>query len=186
MLSQAVTFFTAGYETTGNLISFTLYELSLHAEIQERLRAEIHETLETHGDVTYEAVQGMKYLNMVVSETLRKYPFGPFLNRYCDEDYVIEETGLTVEKGISVIVPIWGLHHDPKYFPDPDVFDPERFSDENRPNIVPCSYLPFGEGPRNCIGKCCRTVRTKQKCKEQISSFTQMHFFVLQVIVSHC
>lgn len=67
MLSQAVTFFTAGYETTGNLISFTLYELALHPEIQERAREEILEVIEAHGDVTYEAIQEMKYLNMVVA-----------------------------------------------------------------------------------------------------------------------
>lgn len=67
MLSQAVTFFTAGYETTGNLISFTLYELALHPGIQERVREEILEKIDTHGDVTYEAIQDMKYLNMVVS-----------------------------------------------------------------------------------------------------------------------
>lgn len=67
MLSTAVTFFTAGYETTGNLISFTLYELSLHPEVQERAREEILEKIELHGDVTYEAIQEMKYLNMVVS-----------------------------------------------------------------------------------------------------------------------
>lgn len=169
MVSQAVTFFTAGYETTGNLISFTLYELSLHPDIQERAREEVMQKIKLHGDITYEAIQEMKYLNMVVagnsnhkhfpknnsklfSETLRKYPFGPFLNRHCDEDYLIEETGLIIEKGVSVVVPIWGLHHDPKYFPNPDKFDPERFNDENKQNIVPCSYLPFGEGPRNCIG----------------------------------
>lgn len=75
------------------------------------------------------------------------------MNRYCDEDYVVEETGLVIEKGVSVIVPIWGIHHDPKYFPNPDSFDPERFNSENKAKIVPCSYLPFGEGPRNCIGK---------------------------------
>lgn len=92
-------------------------------------------------------------IHICFTETLRKYPFGPFLNRHCDEDYLIEETGLVIEKGVSVIVPIWGIHHDPKYFPNPDEFDPERFNDENKQNIVPCSYLPFGEGPRNCIGK---------------------------------
>lgn len=86
------------------------------------------------------------------TETLRKYPFGPFLNRHCNEDYVIDETGLTIEKGISVIVPLYGMHHDPKYFPEPDKFDPERFNDENKISIESCSYLPFGDGPRNCIG----------------------------------
>lgn len=67
MLSQAATFFTAGYETTGNLISFTLYELGLHPDIQERVREEILEKIEAHGDLTYETIKDMKYLNMVVS-----------------------------------------------------------------------------------------------------------------------
>lgn len=74
MLSQAVTFFTAGYETTGNLISFTLYELALHPGIQERAREEILEQIEAHGDVTYESIQEMKYLNMVVAGKHLIYP----------------------------------------------------------------------------------------------------------------
>lgn len=94
-------------------------------------------------------------LFLYFAETLRKYPFGPFLNRHCDEDYMIDETGLTIEKGISVIIPLYGIHHDPKYFPDPNKFDPERFSDENRKSIEGCTYLPFGDGPRNCIGEVC-------------------------------
>lgn len=67
MVSQAITFFTAGYETTGNLIAFTLYELCLQPDIQERLQKEMLEKLEQHGGVTYEAIQDMKYLNMVVA-----------------------------------------------------------------------------------------------------------------------
>lgn len=57
-----------------------------------------------------------------------------------------------IEKGVTFYIPIWSLHHDPLYFPDPDRFDPERFNDENRGNIDPDTYLPFGIGPRNCIG----------------------------------
>lgn len=67
MLSQAVTFYFAGYETTTNLISFTLTELAYHPDMQERLRGEILERIHAHGDVTYEAIQDMKYLDMVVS-----------------------------------------------------------------------------------------------------------------------
>lgn len=67
MLSQAITFFTAGYETTSNLIAFTLYELCIHPKVQNRLRKEIQEIVEKHGDITYEAIQEMKYLDMVVS-----------------------------------------------------------------------------------------------------------------------
>lgn len=100
-------------------------------------------------------------------ETLRKYPFGSFLNRHCDEDYLVEETGLVIEKGVSLLVPIWGLHHDPDYYPNPENFYPERFNDENKVNIVPGSYLPFGDGPRYCIGKV-YSFREKTICSFQI------------------
>lgn len=77
MLSQAITFFTAGYETTSNLIAFTLYELCFHPDIQERLRLEIIEKIQSHDDIiTYDAIQDMKYLNMVVSGNAR------FLSKY--------------------------------------------------------------------------------------------------------
>jgi cytochrome P450 family 6 len=88
------------------------------------------------------------------TETLRKYPPLAFLSRKCNKDYTIPETDLVVEKGIQVVIPVLGLHRDPKYFPDPEKFDPERFSEEarrRRPNYV---YLPFGEGQRICIGGC--------------------------------
>lgn len=75
------------------------------------------------------------------------------LNRDCTRDCLIEEAGVTVEKGLKVIIPVLGLHHDPDYFPDPEKFNPDRFSDENKGNIPAYSYLPFGDGPRNCIGK---------------------------------
>nr|QZM07467.1 cytochrome P450 monooxygenase CYP345F10 [Lasioderma serricorne] len=152
MVSTALTFFTAGYETTGSLIAFTLYELCMNPDVQTKLRKEILEKIEKHGNITYEAIQDMKYLNMVTSEVLRKYPFGPFLNRYCEEDYLIEETGLLIEKGVSILVPLCGLHYDPTHFPQPEKFDPDRFNEENKQEIPSCLYMPFGEGPRNCIG----------------------------------
>lgn len=73
--------------------------------------------------------------------------------REAAEDYTFEETGFTLEKGVSLLVPISGLHYDPKYYPEPEKYDPERFSDDNKRNLTPYTYLPFGEGPRNCIGK---------------------------------
>jgi cytochrome P450 family 6 len=89
-----------------------------------------------------------------LTETLRKYPPVAFLSRKCTKDYTIPDTDLVVEKGIQVVIPVLGLHRDPKYFPDPEKFDPERFNDEakrSRPHYV---YLPFGEGQRICIGAC--------------------------------
>lgn len=85
-------------------------------------------------------------------ETLRKYPAIPSLNRQCTEDYRIPDTDVVLERGIKVLVSIMGLHHDPEYFPNPEKFIPERFSDENKEYIQPYTYLPFGDGPRNCIG----------------------------------
>ncbi|CAH2010411.1 unnamed protein product [Acanthoscelides obtectus] len=152
MVSQAITFFIAGFETTSNAIAFALYELCLRPDCQEKLRREIGESLPNDVEITFESIQKMKYLDMVLSETLRRYPFGPFLNRECKEDYVIKETGLVIEKGTPILIPIDGIHNDPEYYSDPEKFDPERFSDGIKYKSQSCQYLPFGSGPRNCIG----------------------------------
>ncbi|KAJ3621787.1 hypothetical protein MTP99_002341 [Tenebrio molitor] len=153
MAAQAIAFFSAGNDTTSITLSLTLYELALNKNIQDRLRQEVTEVLHEDEEFSYESIQKMKYLDMVLNETLRKYPLAPFLNRKSDVRYTFEETGFTLDKGVSVIVPISGLHYDPEYYPDPEKYDPERFSDENKKNINPYTYLPFGEGPRNCIGQ---------------------------------
>jgi cytochrome P450 family 6 len=73
--------------------------------------------------------------------------------RKCSKPYKIQETDIVLDKGTRVIIPVIGLHHDPKYYPEPDRFDPERFSEEERQKRHHYVYLPFGEGPRICIGK---------------------------------
>lgn len=77
----------------------------------------------------------------------------PFLDRICDADYKIPQSDVTIEKGTFIYIPMFGLHYDPKYFPKPQIYNPERFNEENRKTIPPYSYIPFGTGPRNCIGK---------------------------------
>lgn len=89
---------------------------------------------------------------MFILETLRKYPPGTMIARKCSEDYPIEGTDVVLEKGTGVMISILGLHKDPEYFPNPEKFDPDRYNDENRVNIPSCVYMPFGEGPRICIG----------------------------------
>jgi cytochrome P450 len=93
----------------------------------------------------------------VFTETLRKYPIVPFLDRISCSDYELPaHTGtgtITLPAGTGVFIPVLALHHDPTYFPQPEKFDPDRFTGENnrrRPNYT---YIPFGEGPRMCIGK---------------------------------
>lgn len=94
---------------------------------------------------------------MLPPETLRKWPPGPQLDRICEKDYTIpaespDEKDFVIEKGTMVLMPVYGIHRDPKFYPNPEKFDPERFSDENKGNIEPLAYFPFGSGPRNCIG----------------------------------
>lgn len=85
-------------------------------------------------------------------ETLRKYPPAPLLSRKCEYKYQIPNSNVELPAGMRVIIPIYGLHHDPNYYPDPARFNPERFTEENKRARHPYTYLPFGEGPRNCIG----------------------------------
>lgn len=95
----------------------------------------------------------LPYLDMVVKETLRKYPPLPFLDRVAMHDYGLPGTELVIEKGTPVYIPMLGLHYDPEYFPNPEKYDPERFTEENKHKRPAYVYMPFGEGQHNCIGK---------------------------------
>ncbi|KAL1441241.1 hypothetical protein MTO96_008663 [Rhipicephalus appendiculatus] len=153
VMAQCVLFFLAGLETTSSTLAFATYHLALNPEVQEKLRKEVDECMAVHGpEPSLDAISKFKYLHCVVSETLRLYPPAARLERYATDDYVLGETGIRVPKNCSVIVPIYAMHHDPALFPDPENFVPERFSDENVESIKPYTYLPFGAGPRNCIG----------------------------------
>lgn len=155
--AQALLFFFAGFDTSSTVMSFMAHELAVNVEIQEKLQQEIDDVLEEcNGEITYDAISKMKYLDMVVSEVLRKWTPGVATDRVCVKDYAIEpenedEKPLIIEKGTSIFIPIRAFHYDPQYFPDPEKFDPDRFSDENKHKILPYSYIPFGIGPRNCI-----------------------------------
>ena len=100
------------------------------------------------------------YAEVFVSETLRKYPPLPILTRLCTKDYIIPGTDVQLNKGVGVMIPVLGLHSDPEYYPNPDIFDPERFSEENKQSRPSFTWLPFGDGPRICIGKTYKLVLT--------------------------
>lgn len=108
--------------------------------------------------ITYDQLQKMKYLDMVLSESLRKWPPIALTDRMCVKDYVYEEDGVkfVIKKGMMIAIPSISLHHDEKYFPNSNIFDPERFNEENKRSILKETYLPFGIGPRNCIGELSR------------------------------
>ncbi|CAD6240451.1 GSCOCT00008795001.2-RA-CDS, partial [Cotesia congregata] len=163
LLAQAIVFLSAGFETSSSTMSFTLYEMALQPEIQNKLRAEIIKGLEqTDGKITYDLVaMNFPYLDMVIAETLRKYPPLPVLDRVTNENYKIPNSNLVLEKGTPVMISISGLHMDPEYFPNPEKYDPERFSEANKKTRKPCVYLPFGEGPHVCIGMRIGLLQTK-------------------------
>ncbi|XP_055589833.1 cytochrome P450 9e2-like [Uranotaenia lowii] len=157
MVAQCLIFFLAGFDTVSTCLLFLTYELAINPEVQQKLYEEIEETNAQLGgkSITYDVLQKMKYMDMAVSEALRKWPPGPAIDRECVKTYKMKTSdGLefTVDKGTALWIPIHALHHDPKYFPNPERFDPERFSDERKGSIVNGTYLPFGIGPRNCIG----------------------------------
>nr|XP_019557470.2 probable cytochrome P450 9f2 [Aedes albopictus] len=156
LVAQCFIFFLAGFDTLSTGLTFLTYELALNPEIQQRLYDEVMET-ESNLDgkpLTYEVLQQMQYMDMVISESLRKWPPGIVGDRYCTKDYHYKDSAgsFVIEKGKSVWIPSIAIHNDPRYYPNPDKFDPERFSDENRAKINPAAYIPFGAGPRNCIG----------------------------------
>ncbi|CAH2105979.1 unnamed protein product [Euphydryas editha] len=159
LIAQAVLFFIAGFDTISTAMSFALHELALHPEIQERLVQEIKEQdTKNGGKLNFSSIQNMKYLDMVTSEVLRLWPPGLALDRMCVKDYNLGKPNskatedYIIRKGELLSIPVWAFHRDPHYFPDPTKFDPERFSDENKHNINSMAYMPFGLGPRNCIG----------------------------------
>lgn len=150
--AQSYIFFLAGFESSSSIATHALYELAQNQDIQDKVRKEIDETLTKHDDLTYDAVNEMIYLHKVINETMRKYPPLPVLNRICTKEIVLPTANIHVPKGTLITIPVLGLHRDPSLYPDPDKFDPERFNAVEVAERHPYAYLPFGEGPRNCIG----------------------------------
>lgn len=136
-------------------MSFATYEIMLNPLIQERLYEEVrlhHEA--TDGQLTYENLKDLKYLDMIVSETLRKWTPFPVNDRLCTKTLEFDDGDFkhTFEKGTGIWMNVSGIHNNPKYYPEPRKFDPERFNDKNKASIIPETFLAFGSGPRACIG----------------------------------
>ncbi|XP_002730610.1 cytochrome P450 3A24-like [Saccoglossus kowalevskii] len=153
MLAQSLLFFLAGYETTSTLMSFVSYSLATNPEVQNKLHSEIDDIMsdsDDDDDIGYETLKKMTYLDMVVTETLRMYPPAIRFDRECNEDVNI--SGVSIPKGMIVAVSIYAIHHDPEIYPEPEKFIPERFTKEEKEKRHPYAWIPFGAGPRNCIG----------------------------------
>ncbi|XP_060231838.1 LOW QUALITY PROTEIN: cytochrome P450 3A19-like [Meriones unguiculatus] len=152
ILAQSIFFIFAGYDTTSSTLAFMLHALATRPHVQARLQAAVDAALP--GGVsppTYQSLEALDYVDMVVSETLRLYPVCSRVDRVCGRDVTLH--GVSLPRGAVVTVPVYALHHDPGRWAEPEDFRPERFSPEHRAAIDPYSYLPFGCGPRNCIGR---------------------------------
>ncbi|CAD7083923.1 unnamed protein product [Hermetia illucens] len=177
LVAQCFGFFVAGFEMSSVLMCFCAQELMTNPEIQQKLIEEIDQVRKSlgHRPLTYEVLQRMQYMDMVISETLRKWPPVVATDRVCNKSCVIDDQdgrGVRIYPGDLVSIPIVGLHHDPDYYPNPDKFDPERFSPENKDQIQPFTYLPFGVGPRNCIGSRFALMEAKAIIFHLLSEFT--------------
>lgn len=156
MAAQAFVFYFGGFETSSTAMSFAAHEIATHPDVQVKLRQEINDVLqEANGEVTYEAINKLKYLDAIVSEVLRLYPPVIFLERMCKKNYELppalpNEKPFTLRKGMVVFAPVAAIHHDEKHYDNPEKFSPERFLDNNAYHNSPY-YIPFGYGPRMCI-----------------------------------
>lgn len=110
-------------------------------------------------------------------ETLRKYPVTTILTRQAMESYTFSGNQITIPKDTRVWVPVYGIHRDPKIYPNPETFDPNRFDDENIKERHPSYYLPFGAGPRNCLGNNKITLHTYNRVIQVMHNFVNRGTF---------
>ncbi|KAF5285132.1 hypothetical protein FQA39_LY16821 [Lamprigera yunnana] len=153
MAAHTFIFFFGGFETTSSTMTFCLYELARHPHLQDKVRKEIESVLSKYnGEITYEAIWELKYFDQAIDETLRIHPPVPTLPRVCVKNYKIPDTNVVIDKGTNVSIPILGLHYDAEIYPNPDEFDPDRFSEEKKKERSSFVFLPFGAGPKTCLG----------------------------------
>ncbi|XP_045476899.1 cytochrome P450 9e2-like [Harmonia axyridis] len=157
IVAHAMTFFYAGFDVISTVLSFLFYELALNPDIQRRLLKDLDAWRSADNIDPYKSLFGIQYLSMVISETLRKWPPCYFTERCCNETWIIKkrwanERNAWLLDGDAVWIPIWAIHRDPKHWWQPEVFDPERFSPNSHKTIEPGTFIPFGVGPRTCLG----------------------------------
>ena len=138
----------AGYDTTALTMANILYELTLNPDCQKKLQEELSDA-----DLKdYAVLQYLPYLDAIIHETLRKHPVLTALGKICTKEYKISGTNLIIKPGDTVHINAIGIQYDPKYYPNPETFNPENFSKERKDERSPYTFLAFNQGPRICIG----------------------------------
>ncbi|XP_058626056.1 cytochrome P450 3A30-like [Onychostoma macrolepis] len=150
ILSQSLVFILGGYETTSTTLTYLLYNLATNPDCLEKLVEEIDTNFPLDTPITYDALMKMDYLEMAINESMRLLPTAPRLERSSKK--TVEISGVTIPKDTLVGIPVYVLCRDPQLWESPDEFRPERFSPESKSEMNQYAFLPFGLGPRNCIG----------------------------------
>ena len=177
LISQLLLLLFAGMDTSSTILAVCMCCLANNPHVQVRIRHhcqgeylhmsqiqflsqevlydEIKNMVEKQSmkeaELDYHTIQSLPYLDMVVHETLRFFPLGD-VERKCVKEYRIPGTNFVIPKGMIVQLPVTGIMMDEKYFPEPESFNPENFSQENKQRRSPYAFLAFGMGPRNCVG----------------------------------
>lgn len=177
-VAQCMIFFIAGFDTTSALMCFMAHELAVNTGIQERLCVEVDELRGALAGqpLDYEHLtQRLPYMDAVIAETLRKWPPVGLIDRVCNRALTVELSDgreLRFDVGDGFVIPVYALHRDPIYWPMPEHFDPERFASKERIQAqVSGSYVPFGMGPRVCIGQRFALMETKSLFYHVLSEF---------------
>ncbi|XP_004443596.1 PREDICTED: phylloquinone omega-hydroxylase CYP4F2-like isoform X4 [Ceratotherium simum simum] len=152
--AEADTFMFAGHDTTASGLSWVLYNLAKHPEYQERCRQEVQELLRDlePKEIEWEDLAQLPFLTTCIKESLRLHPPVTAISRRCTQDVVLPD-GRVIPKGNMCVISIFGIHHNPSVWPDPEVYNPFRFDPESLQKRSPLAFIPFSAGPRNCIGQ---------------------------------
>ena len=147
---EVMTIFLAGHETTANALTWTWYLLSQNPDAETKLHAEVDEVLGGHSP-SFENVSQLRYTEMVLAESMRLFPPAWAVGRLALDD--VEIGGYVVPKRSLVLMSQFVMHRDARFFPDPERFEPERWTEAARESRPQFAYFPFGGGPRRCIGE---------------------------------
>lgn len=177
MAAHGVTFFFDGFEASSLAISFTLYDLGRHPSIQTRLRDELIQATNENNSIDYETLDDLPFLDQVFNESLRLWPAGPFFSKRCTEPIDLELTPnqqVRIEPGVCALIPFWAIHRDPICYENPDTFDPDRFDPQTggtNPYREQGCFIPFSEGPRQCMGMRFARMLVKRGLYEVVKNF---------------